>query len=143
MARVIRCPHCKKSMQVPENAAGKTVRCPSCNQPFAIPSAAAVSPPPLNRPRVGVEARAPVPPPAPTHCPSCGSELLEGAVACMDCGYLLQSDAAEPEGTPNLCVNPACGVANPPGERNCVRCGNPLPMAGGTLLHGRYRLDTL
>ena len=58
---------------------------------------------------------------------------------------MLQSDTgpAEPEGPPNLCANPACGVANPPGERNCQRCGNALPIAGGTLLHGRYRLDKL
>ena len=42
-----------------------------------------------------------------------------------------------------MCANPACGVANPPGERNCQRCGNPLPIAGGTLLAGRYRLDKL
>jgi hypothetical protein len=63
----------------------------------------------------------------------------------MDCGYLLQPDTgpAEQEGPPNLCTNPACGVANPPGERNCQRCGTPLPIAGGTILHGRYRLDKL
>ena len=63
----------------------------------------------------------------------------------MDCGYLLQGDSAqtEAEGPPNLCSNPACGVANPPGDRNCQRCGSPLPIAGGTLLHGRYRLDKL
>jgi serine/threonine-protein kinase len=62
----------------------------------------------------------------------------------MDCGYLLQGESvAEPEGPPNLCTNPACGVANPPGERNCQRCGSPLPVAAGTLLHGRYRLDKL
>src|SRR5262249_28348226 len=78
-------------------------------------------------------------------CPSCGHELLAGAIACMDCGFLLQADgaAAETEGPPNLCTNPACGVANPPGERNCQRCGNPLPTAAGTVLHNRYRLDKL
>ena len=58
---------------------------------------------------------------------------------------MLQADtgSAEPEGPPNLCANPACGVANPPGERTCQRCGNPLPIVGGTLLHGRYRLEKL
>ena len=140
-------------MQVPENVAGKTVRCPSCNQAFVVPAtvpvAAAVSPLP-NRPSSipgpsnGSRAVTATPAAAPpTKCPACGSALLEGAVACMDCGFLLQSDTAEPEGPPNLCVNPACGVANPPGERNCGRCGNALPMAGGTLLHGRYKLDKL
>ncbi len=144
MAYVIRCPHCTKSMQIPDHAAGKHVQCPSCKQTFAVPAlgppAASPSPPTANG---GVAA-----PPrsaGPTKCPSCGSTMLEGAVACMDCGFMLQADgaAAEPEGPPNLCANPACGVANPPGERNCQRCGNPLPIAGGTLLHGRYRLDKL
>jgi len=50
---------------------------------------------------------------------------------------------AEAEGPPNICTNPACGVANPPGERNCQRCSNPLPVAAGTLLHNRYRLEKL
>jgi serine/threonine protein kinase len=148
MPYVIRCPHCSKSMQVPDNAGGKHVQCPSCKQAFAVPQ--------LQPAAVGAAA-GPAAPPAPvvsgngapaagpTKCPSCGSTLLEGAVACMDCGYMLQADtgAAEPEGPPNLCANPACGVANPPGERNCQRCGSPLPIAGGTLLHGRYRLDKL
>src|SRR5262249_4815865 len=50
---------------------------------------------------------------------------------------------AEMEGPPNLCPNPACGVANPPGERNCQRCSTPLPTAAGTLLHGRYGTERL
>src|SRR5262249_48162984 len=64
----------------------------------------------------------------PSVCPACGSKLLEGAIACMDCGFLIQADGAptEPEGPPNLCANPSCGVANPPRERNCQRCGTPL-----------------
>jgi len=62
----------------------------------------------------------------------------------MDCGYLLQTDStADVEGHPNLCTNPACGVANPPGERYCQRCSTPLPTAPGTLLQGRYRVDRL
>jgi eukaryotic-like serine/threonine-protein kinase len=150
MPYVIRCPHCTKSMQVPDNAAGKHVQCPSCKQAFAVPALVAAAAAPT-QPDVAAgngsraAAAAPSKPATPTKCPSCGSTLLEGAVACMDCGFMLQADgpAAEPEGPPNLCANPACGVANPPGERNCQRCGNPLPIAGGTLLHGRYRLDKL
>jgi serine/threonine protein kinase len=63
----------------------------------------------------------------------------------MECGYLLHADAAaaEAEGSPDLCPNPACGVANPPGERYCQRCGTPLPTPPGTLLHGRYRVERL
>jgi serine/threonine protein kinase len=148
MPYVIRCPHCTKSMQVPDNAAGKHVQCPSCKQAFAVPALVAAAAAPT-QPDVAAgngsraAAAAPSKPATPTKCPSCGSTLLEGAVACMDCGFMLQADgpAAEPEGPPNLCANPACGVANPPGERNCQRCGNPLPVAGGTLLRGRYRLE--
>jgi serine/threonine protein kinase len=82
----------------------------------------------------------------PTNCPACGSKLLEGAVSCMDCGYLIQSEAstgADAEGAPNLCPNPACGVANPPSERYCQRCSTPLPTASGTVLHGRYKIRKL
>jgi serine/threonine protein kinase len=63
----------------------------------------------------------------------------------MDCGYLLQGESTttDPEGAPTLCANPACGVANPPTERNCQRCGTPLPAAPGTVLHSRYRIDRL
>jgi serine/threonine protein kinase len=62
----------------------------------------------------------------------------------MDCGYLIQAEAAaEMEGAPNLCSNPACGVANPPGERYCQRCSTPLPTSPGTMLHGRYRIERL
>src|SRR5262245_37710648 len=161
MPQVIRCPHCQKSMQVPDNAAGKTVRCPSCQKPFGVPGAApqpvaagvgagmqAAKPPlpaapppqgPASKPSINL---APAPAAGPTKCPQCGSELLEGAIACMDCGYLVTGDAsAEPEGPPNLCNNPGCGVANPPGERNCQRCVSPLPTAAGTILHGRYRIE--
>jgi serine/threonine-protein kinase len=68
----------------------------------------------------------------------------EGAVSCMDCGYLLQAEASgEAEGAPVICPNPACGVANPPGERNCVRCTAVLPTAPGTMLHNRYKVEKL
>jgi serine/threonine protein kinase len=48
---------------------------------------------------------------------------------------------AEGEAAPAICTNPACGVANPPGERNCQRCGNVLPTPSGTMLHNRYRIE--
>jgi predicted Ser/Thr protein kinase len=157
MPQVIRCPHCQRPMQVPENAAGKLVRCPMCQKPFPVKAVAAE---PVAVAAAAGQGGAQVPSRPPSKelialapstsgqssgqvCPSCGSELLIGAIACMDCGYLLQGEAAaaEPEGPPNLCTNPACGVANPPGERTCQRCGTPLPSATGTILHNRYRLD--
>ena len=141
MPVILKCPNaaCGKPMQVPDNAAGKRVQCPTCKQPFMVPAAQPAPSTPSISLGDGVK------PAAPTKCPACGSTLNEGAVACMHCGFMLQDDTgpAEPEGPPNLCANPACGVANPPGERNCQRCGNPLPIAGGTLLHGRYRLEKL
>lgn len=153
---IIRCPKpdCNKSMQVPDNAVGKKVACPGCKTPFVVQAPATASASSSSSSTVkppssagnGSKVSAPASTPStPSNCPACGSKLLEGAVSCMDCGFLIQSDSgpAEPEGPPNLCTNPACGVANPPGERNCQRCGNPLPIAGGTLLHGRYRLEKL
>jgi predicted Ser/Thr protein kinase len=145
-------------MKVPDDAAGKQVRCPTCKQAFLVgaparaPVAAAA---PVGAGVRAAAATAPArpatapatpkaAPPTPTECPACKAALLPGAIACMDCGYLLQSDAsAEAEGAPNLCPNPACGVANPPGERNCQRCSTPLPTAAGTMLHGRYKIERL
>jgi predicted Ser/Thr protein kinase len=142
MPVVIKCPNaaCGKAMQLPDNAAGKRVQCPTCKQPFLVPGAA----PPASSPSISIDTGNGAKAASPTKCPACGSLLNEGAVACMDCGFMLQADTGPTdEGPPNLCANPACGVANPPGERNCQRCGNPMPIAGGTLLHGRYRLDKL
>jgi predicted Ser/Thr protein kinase len=152
MPQVIRCPLCSKAMQVPDGSAGKQVRCPSCKKVFVVgaaparaPVGAAVAATPAAPRPVPAPPAAPKPAPAaPKECPACKSPLLEGAIACMDCGYLLQPDtAADAEGPPNLCSNPACGVANPPGERTCQRCGNPLPTPAGTMLHNRYRIERL
>jgi predicted Zn finger-like uncharacterized protein len=153
MPQVIRCPHCSKVIQVPDEAAGRQVRCPACKQVFAVRAAPARQPaavaagrgsPAASRPAVPVPAVRPAEPAAATVCPACKAALLPGAIACMDCGYLLQGEGSgESEGPPNLCPNPACGVANPPDERTCQRCGSPLPTAPGTLLHGRYRLERL
>jgi predicted Ser/Thr protein kinase len=167
MPQVIRCPKCQTAMQVADNSAGKQFRCPGCKSPVTVPAAApavatvgaaapterpaAAAPSrPASTPSVnvgnGAAAKAPAAPPsAPTKCPACNAELLPGAIACMDCGFLIQTEtgAGEAEGAPNLCPNPACGVANPPGERNCQRCGTVLPTSPGTMLHGRYRIEKL
>jgi predicted Ser/Thr protein kinase len=161
MPQIIRCPQCSKAMQVPDNSTGKQVKCPGCGRAFIIGPASAQAPVAVGA-AAGATASAgaaaaptrpatpppkpAAPPPAPTECPACKAQLLPGAIACMDCGYLLQSDtgpSAGEEGAPNLCVNPACGVANPPGERTCQRCGNPLPTAPGTMVNNRYRIDRL
>ncbi|MFN4259955.1 MAG: protein kinase domain-containing protein [Gemmataceae bacterium] len=173
MPQVSRCPHCQKSIQIPDKVIGKQVRCPGCKKPFTAevkgrePAAAAVG-----SAAAGVAATSAAAATAsaastettrpkssdsidlfessssaatsgtPSNCPACSAELLPGAVACMDCGYMLQTEADEaPAGTPSLCPNPACGVANSPTDRNCQRCGTPLPIASGTVLHDRYRIE--
>src|SRR4051794_23809279 len=105
MPLVVSCPHCAAKMRAPDDSAGKHFRCPTCRKPFAL------------RARPGD--------PAPiSECLACGSKWLAGAVACMDCGYLRDGEVAPEEGAPLLCTNPACGVANPPGERYCQRCSS-------------------
>lgn len=162
MPQVTRCPHCSKSIQVPEAAIGKNVRCPACKQVFPVPAARApepalvgtaaeagtkaapAAPAKETRPGVGTELFSPpTPGPTATVCPACKSPLNPGAIACMDCGYLIQAapSVSADEGPPSICPNPACGVANPPTERNCQRCSTPLPTASGTILHGRYRIE--
>lgn len=156
MPQVIRCPHCNTAMQLPDNAVGKTVRCPnaSCKQLFQVPSLtggavpqpvkAAASAPAVAAAPARSSSAAATAPLEPTSCPGCNSKWTPGAIACGDCGFMLAAnEAPEPEGPPNLCQNPACGVANPPGERNCQRCGEPLPASSGTIILGRYRLDKL
>ncbi len=160
MPQVIRCPKpgCGKPMQVPDGMAGRQVRCPSCQQAFTV-----AAPPPepvvaVAAAPAGVRAAGSLPAPArppsgagiptittPSHCPACQAALLPGAISCMDCGYLIQAEppAADGEVSPNLCSNPACGVANPAGERVCQRCNTPLPTAPGTVLHNRYRIEKL
>jgi predicted Ser/Thr protein kinase len=147
----ITCPnsHCCVQLEVPADSTGKSARCPKCGMVFLVPAAAPVAT--AVGKGNGADISAPVagPSPAaagtPTLCPSCQAPLLPGAISCMDCGYLLRPEtgAAEEEGAPNLCANSACGVANPPGERFCKRCGQPLPLPVGTVLNSRYRLDKL
>jgi predicted Ser/Thr protein kinase len=162
MPQVIRCPNCTAPMQVADNSAGKQFRCPSCQKPFTVPAPVpqpvvvgatagpgrtpSVNPPPVLTPVAKQSAAPAITSTTPTNCPACGSPLLPGAISCMDCGYLIQADGAvgEAEGpAPNICPNPACGVANPPGERNCQRCSTPLPTPPGTMIHGRYKIEKL
>src|SRR5437016_9501381 len=160
MPQVMRCPHCSKLIRIPDSAAGKHIRCPACKEsllakqlsqePAVLAVSAAVPThalPPVEERTLPAKASAgPSVTSATTVCPACNTKLLPGAVACMDCGYLLQTEpdnlrlesGTSSERPPLLCANPACGVANPPDERVCQRCGSPLPAPPGTVLHGRY-----
>lgn len=77
------------------------------------------------------------------HCPSCKARLPASATACLDCGWVQVESGGATGEPPILCINPACGVANPPGERYCQRCNTMLPTAAGTMLQGRYQIETL
>lgn len=151
------CPHCKNPVQVQDSAAGKNVKCPKCSKLFKVPSTIGGPKQAAKQPAAAAAAGASTSagqsagagaastPQEPTTCPACSSPWTSGAIACMDCGYMLQTEeeVAAQEGAPSICANPACGVANPPGTRDCQRCGSPLPEAAGTIVLGRYRLEKL
>src|SRR5207253_2878651 len=139
-----RCPSCQKPFLVGGSGGAPAGRdgARAAAGPGGGRAAAPVAPPPPTPSRPAVPPPLPPTPSAttttttgaradtsaPAECPACKAKLLPGAIACMDCGYLIQAEAAgAEEGAPNLCPNPACGVANPPGERNCQRCSTPLP----------------
>lgn len=170
MSHVTRCPHCSTALQVPQDAGGRAIRCPVCKQLFAVrvtqapaqtapasvaPPAAQAPAPPTHanggppRPASGntniPPARVAPPAPASTKCPACGAICKANLKACSECGYVLVVDGTleDNEAAPNLCPNESCGVANPPEERHCQRCGSPLPYPSGTMLQGRYRIDKL
>src|SRR5438876_12367462 len=110
MPQTYRCPHCSKPLQVPDDALGKPLRCPTCKQLFSIRA-------PVRQPAVAAaapaKAAAAVSRPAAAVCPICRAPLAPGSSACLECGYLAQSDSTpEVDGLPSLCANPACGVAN-------------------------------
>jgi hypothetical protein len=159
MPQVTRCPHCNQSLQLPGGSAGKSIRCPVCKQLFSLAAAPSPAPVMVAAHSLGAPAAVKKPtngkslsPPRPSkasrlqsECPACKAKLRQGATACMECGYLLQagnSTIADADDQA-LCPNPACGVANPAGERICQRCASPLPWPAGTVLHDRYRIDKL
>ena len=170
MPQVIHCPNCNTAMQparrlgrqaVPlrRNARSRSPPCPgprSANRGAAAAAAATAASRPASTPS------------APTPAldqPAVGRTAEAAAKAAGGARQLARPAAApcfpapsrawiaafcssprasqESELAPNICTNPACGVANPPGERNCVRCSTPLPTAPGTMLHGRYRIERL
>jgi serine/threonine protein kinase len=163
MSHVTRCPHCNTALQVPQDAGGRAIRCPVCKQLFAVrvtqipmPAAAPIAQiavsTPAAKPALGASGNTGLPKQtnsAPARatgkCPGCGADTKFGHKSCPECGYLLSGDTSldDAEAAPNLCPNESCGVANPPEERHCQRCGSPLPYPSGTVLHGRFRIDKL
>ena len=98
------CPACSKSLNIPDQFAGKKARCPGCKEVFEAPrsvgesEAVVAEAPPMPRP-VG-------PPPLPPRasdsaavqkgtppraaksvCPECGESLARGETSCESCGW--------------------------------------------------------
>ena len=169
MPQILTCPNpaCKKPVQVPDGSGGKQLKCPTCQKMFIVPAGsqqavkvAAASHhgqvPILPVPGKGgsssssgassAEFQLPsVAAGGPNKCPACGAGMAATAISCMDCGWMPPSEDEEAGGDAGggviVCNNPACGVANPPTERNCVRCSNVLPTPPGTMIKNRYRIE--
>lgn len=133
---------------------GAAILMPPSNPGVAAPPSAASIPTPASGSRPVSSASTPgfslpsmpaVGGAAPATCPACGSALNPGAISCMDCGYLIQTEAsaAGEDAGVIICPNPACGVANPPSEKVCARCNTPLPLPPGTLIQNRYKIEKL
>ena len=79
------CPHCKQSIEAPEEMLGQQINCPSCNGTISLPDPPArqsVPPPPQKQTRA---------------CPFCGEEILTSAIKCKHCGEFLDGKAKQPE----------------------------------------------
>jgi predicted Ser/Thr protein kinase len=164
MPQILTCPNpnCKKPVQVPDGSGGKQLKCPLCQKMFIVPAsgpAAAVKVAAASHHGAPVGAakgssagassaefqlpNIPSSGGGGNKCPSCGAGMLPSAICCMECGWTQPSeeDTAGDAGNVIICNNPACGVANPPTERNCVRCNNVLPTPPGTMIKARYRIE--
>jgi HEAT repeat protein len=82
----VTCPGCKRKLNVPDTAVGKTVTCPACKTPVAVeekleimPAGDLSSPDPAGV--IGPAAGQPA-----ASCPNCGFPLLPTAIVCNRCG---------------------------------------------------------
>jgi uncharacterized protein (TIGR02996 family) len=73
--------------------------------------------------------------------------LIWQALTCWNSNYAeqiassLKSHPVERTGSGSVCPNPICGGTNPQNVRHCVRCTYPLPLAQGSLVAQRYRIE--
>lgn len=118
------CPHCKQSLEAPEEMLGQQINCPSCNGAIKLPN------PQPKKPTV-----VPSQPTKQTKaCPFCGEEILSTAVKCKHCGEFLDPKAA-PRPTA-----PAAPLRKPDlakGEFECANChyiGLPTKKAKANML---------
>lgn len=92
------CPGCKQSLEAPEDMAGDIIECPTCGQQITVPQPAQPKQEGTQRLYIGEEGVIPGPatvgPSAPgesgqalNKCPNCESEMEQGAVLCVKCGF--------------------------------------------------------
>jgi predicted Ser/Thr protein kinase len=155
MPQILNCPNCKKPVQVPDGSGGKQLKCPTCHKMFTVPAGkgapvaagAKAGGSSASASASSIEFQLPSIPPSggggggSGKCPACGAGMLPSAICCMECGWTQPSADEEDVDKPIVCNNPACLAANPPNERNCIRCGNVLPTPPGTMIKNRYRIE--
>lgn len=86
------CPHCKQSLEAPEELLGQQINCPSCNgaiqlpkpQPSALPPPAPLKKQTVTPPRKSTGGTRP--------CPYCGEAILRSAQKCKHCGEFLKGE---------------------------------------------------
>lgn len=86
------CPHCKQSLEAPEELLGQQINCPSCSGAIQLPKPQPSAPPPP----APVKKQTVTPPPKTTGdtrpCPYCGEAILRSAQKCKHCGEFLKGD---------------------------------------------------
>ena len=139
------CPHCKQSLEAPEDMLGQTIECPACNGEISIPTQKPL-PAPLAPPPVPQQKRT-------KECPFCGEDILLSALKCKHCGEFLNKTASQqrdkkPTAKP-FAPPPASHI--PHKVATCPKCGSTSIQAVkkgfsagsgclGTLLAGPFGL---
>lgn len=73
------CPHCKQTLEIPEEMTGQATDCPACNKEIILVEG--TSAPIESSPEKTSE----------NNCPSCEQPIASGAVICINCGYDLRT----------------------------------------------------
>jgi uncharacterized protein (DUF983 family) len=89
------CPHCKQSLEAPEDMLGQTIECPSCQGAIQIPSPqpelkSAPKPQQLTAARQRPVASQTTAAADTRPCPYCGENILRSAQKCKHCGEFLK-----------------------------------------------------
>jgi len=99
----ITCPTCKKVMQVPAVLGGKRIRCRGCGQTVAVPKPGSAGKPAAQTVRTNkagehfddewaqAQAYGVLKDEDKPRCPFCASDVEEGQVICLKCGYNLRT----------------------------------------------------